>query len=91
MAFEQIISMSFGKTSSHRLLVGSGPASSCTLDEINVGFGARVLLDLVYGPRRRWLQFERRHLGDDPEAMFGIGKGCWQALNVPGSPFSQRG
>jgi hypothetical protein len=68
MAFKEIISMSFGKTSSHRLLVGGRPASSCTLDEIDVGFGTRVILELVYGSRRRRLQFERRHVDEDPKA-----------------------
>jgi hypothetical protein len=55
MAFKQIVSMSFGKTSNHRLLIGGRPASPCALDKINVSLGTRILLDLVYGPRRRRL------------------------------------
>lgn len=82
--------MSFGKTSSNRLFVGGRSASSCTLDETDIGFGAWVFLDRVSGPRRRWLQFKRRHIEDDPEARFGIEKRCWQALIVLGSPRARR-
>lgn len=62
MAFEEIVTMRLGETSSHRLLV-RGSGASGTLDQMDVGFVWHVLFHL--GWLRGWLDLEQdRSLGE---------------------------